>query len=188
MITPDRSQLIIDQPRLQGRTQRVVSGAVTAVAWFVWAYLWLPLATLVAWYFGVRSFVREVVIPDASTVLWTGVTYLVVIFLLGVVLLTWSRYNLRRFGGSERRAATPPLTADDITAWFGISHETLDSLRGGASLIVEHGAEGEVEGVRVRDPLAGETSPGDAMAGDAAAGAGVRESASAGGEKELAGT
>jgi len=178
MITPDRSQLIIDQPRLQGRTQRVVSGAVTAVAWFVWAYLWLPLVTLVAWYFGIRSFVREVIIPDASTVLWTGVTYLAVIFLLGVVLLAWSRYNLRRFGGSERRAATPPLTADDVTAWFGISYETLDSLRGGASLIVEHGAEGEVERVRVRDPLAGETPPGERM----------REPASAGGEKELAGT
>lgn len=176
---PDRSQLIIDQPRLQGRTQRVVSGAVTAVAWFVWAYLWLPLVTLVAWYFGVRSFVREVFIPDSSTVVWTGVTYLVVIFLLGVVLLAWSRYNLRRFGGAERRSATAPLTADEVTAWFGISRETLATLHAGGSLLVEHGPEGEVRGVRVGEPPAGDPAAGQTAAG---------ETAAKGGEKELAGT
>jgi biofilm PGA synthesis protein PgaD len=181
---PDRSQLIIDQPRLQGRTQRVVSGTVTAVAWFVWAYLWLPLVTLVAWYFGVRSFVREVFIPDSSTVVWTGVTYLVVIFLLGVVLLTWSRYNLRRFGGAERRAATPPLTAEEVTAWFGISRETLATLHTGGSLVVEHGPEGEVQGVRVPDPSAGGPPGGGPSDRETAAG----ETAAMGGEKELAGT
>lgn len=170
---PDRSRLIIDQPRLQGRTQRVMSGAVTAVAWFIWAYLWLPLVTLVAWYFGVRSFVREVIIPDSSTVIWTGVTYLVIIFLLGVVLLTWSRYNLRRFGGSDRRSATAPLTADEVTAWFGISHETLATLHGGGTLLVEHGPEGEVQGVSLQDASVGEMGT---------------ETAANGGEKELAGT
>jgi biofilm PGA synthesis protein PgaD len=149
---PDRSRLIIDQPRLQGRTQRVVSGAVTAVAWFVWAYLWLPLATLVAWYFGFRTFVREVIIPDSATVLSTGVTYLVIILVLGLILLAWSQYNLRRFGGEDRRSTSAPLTADEVTGWFGISHETLEALRSGGSLLLEHGPDAEVHGVRVQSP------------------------------------
>jgi biofilm PGA synthesis protein PgaD len=151
---PDRSGLIIERPDLQPRRERVIYGTITAAAWILWAYLWLPLVTLVAWYFGVRAFVREVVIPDRITLLATGATYLLVIVLLGGALLVWSRYNLRRFGGEDRRAASAPLADEEIRAWFAISPSTLAFMKGEGSVVVEHGESGEVEGVRIPDPLA----------------------------------
>ncbi|CAN5803427.1 hypothetical protein BH23GEM11_BH23GEM11_18690 [soil metagenome] len=149
---PDRRGLIIERPDLQRRGERVVYGTVTAVAWVLWAYLWLPLVTLVAWYFGVRTFIREVVIPDRITLLATGATYLLVIVLLGGGLLLWSRYNLRRFGGEDRRAASAPLDGAQIGAWFGIPASTLEFMQGEESVVVEHGEAGQVEGVRAPEP------------------------------------
>jgi poly-beta-1,6-N-acetyl-D-glucosamine biosynthesis protein PgaD len=119
-VLPDRRGLIIERPDLQPRRERVIYGTITAVAWVLWAYLWLPLVTLVAWYFGVRAFIREVVIPDRVTLLATGASYLLVIVVLGGALLVWSRYNLRRFGGEDRREASAPLGGEEIRAWFSI--------------------------------------------------------------------
>jgi len=149
---PDRSGLIIERPDLQPRRERVIYGTITAVAWVIWAYLWLPLVTLVAWYFGVRAFIREVVIPDRVTLLATGASYLLVIVILGGALLVWSRYNLRRFGGEDRRAASAPLGAEEIRAWFAIPSSTLEFMQNEGSVVVEHGEAGEVEGVRAPDP------------------------------------
>jgi biofilm PGA synthesis protein PgaD len=149
---PDRRGLIIERPDLQPRRERVIYGTITAVAWVLWAYLWLPLVTLVAWYFGVRAFVREVVVPDRLTLLATGASYLLVIVILGGTLLVWSRYNLRRFGGEDRRTASAPLGREEIRAWFAIPASTLEFMQDQGSVVVEHGEAGEVEGVRAPDP------------------------------------
>jgi biofilm PGA synthesis protein PgaD len=159
----DRSGLIIERPELQPKAQRAVYGTVTAVAWVVWAYLWLPLVTLVAWYFGVRAFVREIVIPDQMTLMLTAVIYVAVIIVLGGSLLIWSRYNLRRFGGAERRKAPEPVGRHELLAWFGIPEETLERMRTAGSVVVEHGEEGNVVGVRGtaagdRDPVEGQAA------------------------------
>jgi biofilm PGA synthesis protein PgaD len=151
---PDRSGLIIERPELQPRRERFVYGTITAVAWVLWAYLWLPLVTLVAWYFGIRAFIREVSIPDRLTLLTTGASYLLVILLLGGGLLVWSRYNLRRFGGKDRREGSAPLEGEEIRSWFGISDSTLQIMRNEGSVVVEHGGAGEVQGVRLSVPPA----------------------------------
>ncbi len=148
----DRSGLIIERPELQPRAQRAIYGTVTAVAWVVWAYLWLPLVTLIAWYFGVRAFIREIVIPDQMTLFLTAVTYVTVIIVLGGSLLVWSQYNLRRFGDAERRTAPIPVSREEVLAWFEIPAETLDEMRSGGSVVVEHGDEGNVTGVRPPEP------------------------------------
>jgi biofilm PGA synthesis protein PgaD len=148
----DRSGLIIQRPELQPRAQRAIYGTVTAVAWVVWAYLWLPLVTLVAWYFGVRAFIREIVIPDQAVLLFTAVVYVLIIILLGGTLLLWSQYNLRRFGGEDRRAASPPVARHEVLGWFQIPETTLDTLQQSGSMVVEHGEHGDVTGVRPPAP------------------------------------
>jgi biofilm PGA synthesis protein PgaD len=147
----DRSGLVINRPELQPRAQRAIYGTATAVAWVVWAYLWLPLVTLIAWYFGVRAFIREIVIPDRVTLLLTGAVYLAVITVMGGALLVWSQYNLRRFGGAERRTEPSPVGREEILDWFDIPDATLQAMREERSVVVEHGAQGEVIGVRPSD-------------------------------------
>ncbi|MCE4530853.1 poly-beta-1,6-N-acetyl-D-glucosamine biosynthesis protein PgaD [Xanthomonas hortorum] len=50
---------IINLPQRLGRSRRLAYGAATAGAWMVYFYLWAPLATLIAWFFGLRSAYTE---------------------------------------------------------------------------------------------------------------------------------
>ncbi|TVR62874.1 MAG: poly-beta-1,6-N-acetyl-D-glucosamine biosynthesis protein PgaD [Gemmatimonadales bacterium] len=145
---PSREGLIIERPDLQPPGQRVAYRVVTAIAWVVWGYLWLPLITLLAWFLGVRRFIREVVVPEQSFLLATGFVYIVVILTLAATLVVWSRYNLARFGGRERRQHPPPLPREEMESYFELSEGVLDTLRSGRRTVVDYDAEGRMEDAR----------------------------------------
>lgn len=136
--------LIFDRPDLQEKRQRWLHWALTLVAWVIWAYLWLPVLTLVAWYLGFRTFVREIVLPDPATMVSTGLTYLGIVSLIALLLIGWSRYNLGRFGGADRRRAPPRVTDPEVQRYFEVDPDTFQLLRTGASVTVQHDEEGRV--------------------------------------------
>ncbi len=138
------TQVIFDRPELQARRHRWVYSTLTLVAWMLWMYLWLPVVTLAAWYLGARTFIREIVIPDPRTMATLALGYLIVVVILGVALVVWSRYNLRRFRGRERRHASHPVSDREMQEWFRISPEKMERLRWEGSLIIEHDDEGQV--------------------------------------------
>jgi|GEM_PF-723948 len=142
---PSREGLIIERPDLQPPGQRVAYRVVTAIAWAVWAYLWLPLITLLAWFLGARKFVRELVIPEQSFILATGFVYLLVILTLGATVVIWSRYNLARFGGRDRRQHPPSLSREEMESYFELSDGVLDTLRSGRRTVVHYDPEGRME-------------------------------------------
>ncbi len=147
---PSREGLIIERPDLQPPGQRVAYRVVTAIAWVVWGYLWLPLITLLAWFFGVRRFVREIVVPEKSFFLATGSVYIIVILTLAGTLVLWSRYNLARFGGRDRRRHPEPLTRDEIESHFNLPDTAIDVLRSHRSTVVEYDSEGQLLEARGR--------------------------------------
>lgn len=144
--------LIFDRPEFQEGRQRWLFWALTLAAWFVWAYLWLPVVTLLGWYLGFRTFVREIVIPDPRTMLSSGIVYLGIVALIGLVLIGWSRYNLRRFGGEDRRRAPGAVADEEIRVWFGLAPDTLELLRSGRTLVVEYDEEGVLRRARHSAP------------------------------------
>lgn len=151
MTTPSRplpwsgTEVIIDRPELQARHRRVLYSTATMGAWALWMYLWLPLVTLVAWWLGATRFFGEIVVPETRTMLSAGVTYFLIVLGVAVVLVGWSRYNLRRYGPRGRRQA-PPVTPDAaIAAYFRVSDEDLRIGRGAGTLVIHHTDAGEVE-------------------------------------------
>ncbi len=142
------TQVIFDRPELQARRHRLVYSTLTLIAWVIWMYLWLPVVTLVAWYLGVRVFVREIVIPDPQTILAVVLAYLLVVLVFAVVLVGWSQYNLRRFGGKDRRRFPAPLADAELADWFGIPPERLAQMRGLGRMRIEHDEEGAPIAVR----------------------------------------
>lgn len=142
-----RPGLIFDSPELQARSHRVIYSVMTFVAWIVWAWLWLPLITLLGWYLGVRTFIREIVIPDSGAMWASGLVYLLVILVIGIFLIVWSRYNVFRFGGEERRREAIPVTDSELRQTFELSPAALGRFRDEDSLVVEHDEEGRVAGV-----------------------------------------
>ena len=144
---PQGRELVVDRPELQRNPQRMVYSTLTLIAWVVWAYLWLPLVSLVGWYFGITIFVREIMIPDSRTFTMVVLTYLTVVIVLGGSLLAWSGYNLRRFRGKERREDVPPLDDADVREWFGIDQELLERLRAAESMTLHLDEDGHLEDV-----------------------------------------
>lgn len=141
---PSPADVVIERPDLQSRRQRLIYSTATAVAWAVWMYLWLPAVTLLAWAFGIRRFVHEIAVPDAETVVTSGLLYAVVISILGGGLLLWSRYNLRRFGGKSRRRSAPRVSDEEIRRHFSLSRGMLADVRRSRRVVVHHDASGMV--------------------------------------------
>jgi len=144
--------LIFNRPDLQSKRQRWLYWVLTLIAWAIWVYLWVPLITLVAWYLGFRAFAREIVLPDPATMINTGALYLAIILLLGSLLVGWSRYNLRRFGGEDRRSHAPHVADEELRRWFGVSAESLARLRAGKVLTVDYNEQAVVRSVESGTP------------------------------------
>jgi biofilm PGA synthesis protein PgaD len=83
------------------RTREII---VTSVLWVVYGYLWLPVISLLAWYYGI-DFAYEMVLaaggPDAliSTLIWFGIVFLIVL----LVVVSWSGFQYSKFKGKKDR-------------------------------------------------------------------------------------
>jgi len=90
--------------------QRAREAFITTALWFLYGYLWLPLVSFVAWYFGV-DFAYERVIraggPDQLILLllWFSIIFLIIL----LIVVTWSGVQYSRFTGMGERRNRAPL-------------------------------------------------------------------------------
>jgi poly-beta-1,6-N-acetyl-D-glucosamine biosynthesis protein PgaD len=100
--------------------QRAREAIITTALWFLYGYLWLPLVSFAAWYFGI-DFAYERVIraggPDQLILLllWFSIIFLIIL----LIVVTWSGVQYSRFtGDGERRNRAPLLDpADERELW-----------------------------------------------------------------------
>ncbi|QCO67810.2 poly-beta-1,6-N-acetyl-D-glucosamine biosynthesis protein PgaD [Luteimonas yindakuii] len=122
---------IIDHRRQRSRGRQVASSALTAAAWAVYASLWLPLLTAVAWYAGVRTAYSHIYLKqhevDAFLLLWVPAIALG----CGVLLIGWAEYNRIRFSKKDRRQRRSEVHADTVSAGLGVSAALAARMRSG---------------------------------------------------------
>jgi len=145
---------IIYRPDLQPRPQRLLFSSLTALAWLIWLYLFLPLLSLLAWWFGVDLFAKFILRPEDTAHLFTLLRYFGVVIIATVIIIAWSTYNLKRFGGLDRRKMTPPVSDADLCARFNIPQELLENLRTGRNLVLELDDLGQIESAGSADSCA----------------------------------
>jgi biofilm PGA synthesis protein PgaD len=153
---------IIYRPDLLPSRHRVMFSGMTLVAWGIWAYLFLPLISVLAWWAGVEMFANYMLDPDERTYFVTLTMYLIVIAGAGLVIFAWSRYNQLRFQGHDRRAHTPPVSQDMIQARFRVDAETLDQIHASKVMVLDLTADGRIHEVTTRvarKPLNGTDNP-----------------------------
>jgi biofilm PGA synthesis protein PgaD len=110
-----KTPLIIERPDLQAWQQKAVFGALTAVFWVVWVFLWLPLVTLLGWFFfGSRFQFHMIELNGYGQFLEVLGFYALVIGAMGGALIAWALYNDFRFRGVDRRKPAPPLSFADV--------------------------------------------------------------------------
>jgi biofilm PGA synthesis protein PgaD len=121
---------IIDVPHLLSRSRRRNEAAFTAIMWSLYAYLWTPLISLLAWWAGL-DIAYESMVEDGG---WQGLLfvlrwYIVSITLIFIIIAAWSSSNRRRFRNKERRQSIPPVSDQELMFHFGVASGELDMMR-----------------------------------------------------------
>ncbi len=118
-MTPTERQLI-DNPGNQAPAQRTMFGVLTAIAWVVYAYLWLPLVTAVVWYLGLKSAYIELYLQDHRIDTFLVLVIPLIVLVVALVLLGWAEYNRMRFQNrDDRRMIADNVSLDDMAHGIG---------------------------------------------------------------------
>jgi biofilm PGA synthesis protein PgaD len=137
--------LIIDKPSLQPLRQRYATGIVTFLFWIVWAYIWLPVISLIAWALGIKFFYDEMIARGGyEAFLELLIFYLIVIFLIAVIFIGWATYNFFRFRGMERRRAIKPLETEDYARYFSVNGTELKNWRNMKRITIHFDEQGNI--------------------------------------------
>lgn len=94
---------IIHAPRRQARAARTFYGIATLLVWAIYAYLWLPVATLLLWLLGLRLSYLELYLAEQRLDPALLVSLPLLLIACAAVLIGWAEYNRWRFRGQERR-------------------------------------------------------------------------------------
>jgi len=140
--------LIINRPNLQSRGQRIISSILLSAFWMLWIYIWLPLASLFAWGFGVHLFYDEMVLKNGFEVFieMAGNTSMMII-ILGTSLLSWAFYNWGRFRNKKRRRVAKLLSNEEMAEYFQVDKEELIVWHHANRIVVHHNEQGDVQRV-----------------------------------------
>lgn len=140
--------LIINRPNLQSRGQRIISSILLSAFWMLWIYIWLPLASLFAWGFGVHLFYDEMVLENGFEVFieMAGNTSMMII-ILGTSLLSWAFYNWGRFRNKKRRRVAKLLSNEEMAEYFQVDKEELIVWHHANRIVVHHNEQGDVQRV-----------------------------------------
>lgn len=120
----------IDAPELLTRRQRTLGALITAIMWGAYAYLWLPLVSLLAWLLGFEFAYEVMVRAGGASALRTALLWYSVM-LVDVVLTVsiWSLLNKWRFAGHNRRTAHSAVADESMADYFGVTLDELARLR-----------------------------------------------------------
>lgn len=155
----DTDRQVIYLPHRQHRAKRTFYGVMTLVAWAVYAYLWLPLATLVLWVVGVRLSYIELYLRDQRLDAALLVTLPLLLLACAILLIGWAEYNRLRFRGRERRLALVDVDNVEIALALSAPPALGAALLGAQRAVLAMDPEGRPLEIRVERALATATTP-----------------------------
>ncbi|WP_238376604.1 poly-beta-1,6-N-acetyl-D-glucosamine biosynthesis protein PgaD [Luteimonas abyssi] len=123
--------IIIDHSRSRGPSRRLASGALTATAWLVYAWLWVPLVTALAWLLGLRTAYLRLYLDQNEIDAFLLLSLPVIAVICAAVLIGWAEYNRLRFADADRRTRRVDITAAAVRQALGATDALARKLRHG---------------------------------------------------------
>jgi biofilm PGA synthesis protein PgaD len=152
-------ELIIESPGLQRPLPRSAWALATALFWFAWFWLWLPLISVIGWALGIYSgFDQFVERWGYIELLRLLPYYIAVIGTTGLMLVGWSLIQYHRFHGKERRKAFPLVTRADIAKSLGLAESTTLPWVDARRMVAHHDENGRVSWVEMTEFAAEQVS------------------------------
>lgn len=134
-LTLSKDPLIYDPNQPARRGVHTFHGVLTLLAWLAYAYLWLPVITVIAWMLGLRtSYVQLYVQSYEFDRDVFGILFLLAI-IATALLIGWAEYNRHKFAGKDRRIPQTDVDVDDVAA-FMLAPAALGRQLAGAKRIV----------------------------------------------------
>ncbi len=130
--------VIINARNVVSRRIRNRDRILTTIMWVLYAYLWLPLVSLGAWYLGVQ-FAYDLVLRAGGTEPLVSLlfSFLLILLITALVVILWSWIQRARFAKNERRLSSPALQASDEQAFWDLSDADFEQIRSGKRLVID---------------------------------------------------
>lgn len=145
---------IINSPRKVSTARHTVYKTITLLAWVVYAYLWLPVITLVAWMLGAKTAFIEVYVRDNALDSTLVVTLPLLLLLCSTLLIGWAEWNRYRFQDRDRRGPRESASEADIAQRLRAPPSLAQSLLNAKSAVLTLDEHGAPTHVRIDRPLA----------------------------------
>ncbi|WP_101926592.1 MULTISPECIES: poly-beta-1,6-N-acetyl-D-glucosamine biosynthesis protein PgaD [Luteimonas] len=121
---------IIDHSRERSRGRRTAASMLTAAAWGLYAWLWVPLITLLAWFLGVRTAYVQLYMTHNVIDPFLLLALPIIAVGCAILLIAWAEYNRARFGKRDRRGHRPDIDDDAVRTALGATALLAGKLRG----------------------------------------------------------
>lgn len=132
---------------------RTLHGVLTLLAWALYAYLWLPLLTVVAWVLGVRTSFVELYVRTNHIDQEIFLVLLALAVVATALLVGWAEYNRHKFGGHDRRTAPRLVDARDVAESLNAGDDVSHGLAGAKSITLAMGEDARPLGIHRAVPL-----------------------------------
>ncbi len=141
--------VIINARNVVSRRIRNRDRVLTTLMWVLYAYLWLPLISLGAWYLGVQ-FAYDLVIRAGGpeSLISLLLSFLLILLITALVVILWSWIQRARFAKNERRLSSPSLQPAAEQAFWGISETEHEQIRSGKRLVIDLDETGALTGIQ----------------------------------------
>lgn len=120
---------IIDHFPKRSRWRRWLQTGSTAFIWTLYAYLFLPLATALAWWAGFDRFKNQVWIKEPLEDAFVMITLPVIALICGILMVGWAEYNRRRFISADRRRRRETVDEKDVAISLGADDRVAQLVR-----------------------------------------------------------
>ena len=120
---------LINRPDRVSRVRHTVLGAITAVLWVFYAYLWVPLLTLLAWLLGIHTAYQRLYLQQNAIDPFVLASLPVIALICAVLLIGWAEYNRLRFTDADERRRRGDVKEAAVDDKLGAGHELGEMLR-----------------------------------------------------------
>jgi len=148
------NRIIIDQPTLKKPMLRFLETIFSAVVWVFFIYLFQTIFTTAFWLLGLEhiysyTFTRDSIESTIDAMIFAMYTAIVSM----IVLFAWAQWNLRRYGGLDRRRPRPPVSQEEVAKEFEVPLDTVSQMQTAKMAVIQTSPTGIVYKEVAQDKL-----------------------------------
>ncbi len=114
---------LIRLPDRMGHSRRLAQGALTAGAWMLYFYLWVPLLTLLAWALGLQTAYIRLYLEQNAIDPFLLLSLPVIALVCAAALIGWAEYNRARFANADERRRRRTVNDTEVDQRLGVSEQ-----------------------------------------------------------------